>query len=398
MLVHRIAVDETAVDRVPGSQTLGNLTTGENGSIPMNLLQLDTEVRWGGGQQQVVHLCEGLADRGHRITLVCHRDGILRQRVENPAVRIRPLPSFGEIDPRGVFGLARIIRGGPFDLMHMHSSRAHTMGMAAGALTRFRPRVVSRRSHHTQRRDPFNRWKYGWGIDRMVAISAAVQQSLIESGFSPEDVDLVPSGIVPPERVAGARTSVFREFDLPAEARLMVCVANLVKIKGHRTLIEATRQLSGRWPGLRILLVGDGPLRRELEALSSAAGIQGQILFAGFRTDVPRLLSAADLAVCPSLNEGLGLSILDALAMELPVAASCAGGIPEIIRHGESGLLVPPGEPGPLADALDSILAEPVEAARLGRNGRQEVLERFSVQAMVDGTEAVYRQLLKAVP
>jgi glycosyltransferase involved in cell wall biosynthesis len=360
----------------------------------MNLLQVDTEVRWGGGQQQVTHLCEGLARKGHRVTLVCHRDGILCQRVNNFAIRVFPLPSFGEIDPRGVFGLARIIRDGRFDLMHMHSSRAHTMGVMAGMLTRIRPRVVSRRSSHFSRRDPFNRWKYGRGIDRVVAISRAVQKSLIDSGFNSEDVDLVPSGIVPPERVDGARESVFAEFELGPEAKLVACVANLVGIKGHQTLIEATRQLRDRWPGLRILLAGDGPLRRQLEDLSRTAGVEDQVLFAGFRTDISRLLSASHMAVCPSFTEGLGLSILDALAMELPVAASHTGGIPEIIDHGESGLLVPPGEPGPLAEAMDRLLSDPDESARLGRRGRRTVLERFSVQAMVDGTEAVYRRLL----
>jgi glycosyltransferase involved in cell wall biosynthesis len=362
--------------------------------MAMNLLQVDTEIRWGGGQQQVVHLCEGLAGKGHRVVLVCHRDGILRHRVESPLVRVLPLPSFGEVDPRGVFGLARIIRSNRFDLMHMHSSRAHTMGVVAGALARFRPRVVSRRFHHSPRRDPFNRWKYGKGIDRVVAISQSVQKSLIDSGFNSGDVDLVPSGIISPERVAGARAAVFEEFNLFPEARLAVCVANLVGIKGHRTLIEAVRLLQESWPGFRVLFAGDGPLRRNLEALSRDAGVGDQILFAGFRTDIDRLLSAADLAVCPSLTEGLGLSILDALAMELPVAASRTGGIPEIIQHGETGLLVPPGEPGPLAEALASLLSSPEESARLGRNGRRMVLEKFSVQAMVDGTESVYHHLL----
>ncbi len=362
----------------------------------MNLLQVDTEIRWGGGQQQVAHLCEGLAGKGHRVVLVCHRDGILRHRVESAAVRVLPLASFGEVDPRGVFGLARIIRSQRFDLMHMHSSRAHTMGVVAGALTRFRPRVVSRRFNHSPRRDPFNRWKYGSGIDRVVAISRAVQQSLIDAGFDSADIDLVPSGIVPPDRVAGARVAVFEEFNLPPEARLAICVANLVEIKGHRTLIEAVRLLRGEWPGLRVLFAGDGPLRRNLEALSHDAGVEDHILFAGFRTDIDRLLSAADLAVCPSLTEGLGLSILDALAMELPVAASETGGIPEIVRHDETGLLVPPGEPDPLAKAVEKLLSNPEESARLGRNGRRMVLEKFSVQAMVDGTEAVYHRLLEA--
>ncbi len=360
----------------------------------MNLLQVDTEVRWGGGQQQVVHLCKGLAGKGHGVTLVCHREGLLRQRIHSPDVQVLTLPSFGEVDPRGVFGLARIIRKNRFDLMHMHSSRAHTMGVAAGTLTGFRPRVVTRRSNHSSRRDPFNRWKYGRGIDKVVAISRAVQKSLIDSGFKTEDVDLVPSGIVPPERVPGARESVFREFELAPETRLVACVANLVEIKGHRTLIEAVRLLGPRWSGLRVLLAGDGPMRRELEARSRAAGVEKQILFAGFRTDIDRLLSASHLAVCPSLIEGLGLSILDALSMELPVAASRTGGIPEIVEHGESGLLVPPEEPGPLAEAMEKLLTDPAESARLGRNGRQTVLEKFSMQAMVDGTEAVYRRTL----
>jgi len=360
----------------------------------MNLLQVDTEVMWGGGQQQVAHLCRGLADRGHRVTLACHRAGALRRRMDDDGVRVLPLPAIHECDPRGVWGLARIIREGRFDLMHMHSSRAHTMGVAAGMLTRFRPRVVSRRSNHSPRRDPINRWKYGRGIDRLVAISRAVKQSLVDSGFHPDEVDLVHSGIHPPERVDGARGSVLEEFGLPSGTRLAVCVANLVPVKGHIILIEAMRRLIGRWPDLRLLLAGEGALRQQLEQSSREAGLAGRIIFAGFRTDIARLLSAAHLAVCPSRTEGLGLAILDSLALELPLAASRAGGIPEIVRHEETGLLVPPGEPEALANALDRLLTDRELAVRLGRNGRRLVLERFSVRAMVEGTEAVYRRVL----
>lgn len=360
----------------------------------LNLLQVDTETRWGGGQQQVQHLCEGLAAGGHRVTLVCHRDGILRHRMKHGPVTVKSLPSFGEIDPRGILGLARIISRGRFDLMHMHSSRAHTMGALAAALVGFRPLVVSRRSRHSTRRDPINRWKYGNGIDRVVAISRAVRRSLLESGFDPEEVDLVPSGIVPPRRVEGARESVVGEFELPADAELLVCVANLVALKGHRTLIRAVALLATRRPGLRVLLAGGGPLRGELEALGRECGAERNLLFCGFRNDIDRLLSAADVAVCPSLTEGLGLSILDALAMELPVAASEVGGIPEIITHEKTGLLVPPGEPAPLAEAVERLLDDREAAARMGREGRQVVLQKFSVRSMVEGTETIYRRLL----
>jgi len=363
-------------------------------SAALNLLQVDTETRWGGGQQQVQHLCQGLVAGGHRVTLVCHRDGILRHRMKQAPVTVLTLPSFGEVDPRGILGLARIISRGRFDLMHMHSSRAHTMGALAAALVRFRPRVVSRRSRHSTRRDPINRWKYGSGIDRVVAISRAVRRSLLESGFDPEDVDLVPSGIDPPRRRDGARKAVIAEFGLPADAELAVCVANLVALKGHRTLIRAVALLAGRRPALRVILAGGGPLLGDLEGAARSAGVKKHILFCGFRNDIDRLLSAADLSVCPSLSEGLGLSILDALAMELPVAASDVGGIPEIISHEETGLLVPPGDPAALAEAMERLLDDRDTATRLGRAGRKIVLEKYSVKAMVQGTEAVYRRVL----
>ncbi len=361
----------------------------------MNLLQVDTEVRWGGGQQQVQHLCAGLVAGGHDVSLVCHRDGALRRRLEDGPVRILPLASSSELDPRGIISLARILRRGRFQLMHMHSSRAHTMGVAAGALTGFRPRLVTRRSFHALRRDPFNRWKYGRGIDRAVAISHAVQQSLIDSGIPPAMVDLVSSGIVPPARVVGARASLLEELRLPGDACLVVCVANLVRVKGHQVLIEAMKAVAGRWPNLQLILAGDGPLRRALQDSCTEAGLGDRVHFAGFRNDIPRLLSAAHLAVTPSLSEGLGLAVLDALAMELPVVASDTGGIPEIIRHRSNGLLVPPGDPAALARALEEVLADPKAAARLGRNGRKLVLERYSVESMVAGTEAVYRRVIK---
>ena len=360
----------------------------------MRLLQVDVEKGWGGGQRQVLLLCLGLLSRGHEVALACRSGSPLLQRAFQAGIEVFPLAPAAEIDPRAVLLLARRIRSYRPDLLHLHSSHSHALGLLAAPLARLQRRVVSRRVEIPPGRGPLNRWKYGRGVSRFLAISAAVARVLAAAGVDPRRITVVPSGVQPLAPVPGARESVRREWGLPGDCQLLGCVGSLVPAKGHRTLLRAAPQLLERNPRLCLFLAGDGRLRPGLERLAADLGAAGRVVFAGHREDVPRLLSSFDIAAFPSLSEGLGTSILDALSLELPVVASRTGGIPEIIAHGENGLLVEPDSPGELGGAVERLLADPAAAALLGQRGKETVLERFSVQGMVEGTEAAYRELL----
>jgi glycosyltransferase involved in cell wall biosynthesis len=181
---------------------------------------------------------------------------------------------------------------------------------------------------------------------------------------------------------------------VPAEAPLVVCVGNLFPYKGQRLLIPALARLRQRLPDTHLVLVGEGPDRPTLARLAAAHGQQEYVHLVGARADAPAVLAASDAVAVPSPAEGLPLVPLEALALGKPVVGTRAGGLPEIITHGVTGLLVPPRQPAALADALLAVLTQPAYAAALAARGRAHVLARFTPAAMAAGVACVYAEAL----
>jgi glycosyltransferase involved in cell wall biosynthesis len=178
----------------------------------------------------------------------------------------------------------------------------------------------------------------------------------------------------------------------PGEA-LVGNVAHLADHKGQRYLVEAIPRVLLECPRTRFVIVGEGELEEELKSLAASLGLGDRLTFTGFRTDVPAILDALDLFVMSSHLEGLGTIVLDAMAAGKPVVATRAGGIPEIIEDGRSGLLVPARDPAALAAAVVDVLRHPDLGASLAHEGRQRVLRHYTADAMVEGNLAVYREL-----
>jgi glycosyltransferase involved in cell wall biosynthesis len=296
-----------------------------------------------------------------------------------------------------VWTLARILRREGIQVIHMHTSHACTLGGWAARLSRTPVRIISRRVDFSVRSNPLRKLKYQWGVDRIVAISDGVRKVLIEDGLDPNRIVVIRSGIDPqafdPNYPAGEAR---REFGFPDRSPVIGCVAHFADHKGHRYLIEAAVRVAAAVPDVRFLLVGDGELRPKIELQIKELKLERHVILTGFRQDVPRLLAAMDVVVLSSHLEGLGTSLLDAMAMARPVVATRVGGIPEMVEDGLNGLLVPPRDPSALADALITLINRPDERKRMGQAGRARMLEKFSAEAMVAATEAVYRKILES--
>jgi glycosyltransferase involved in cell wall biosynthesis len=179
---------------------------------------------------------------------------------------------------------------------------------------------------------------------------------------------------------------------------LLVCVARLTKQKGHRWLLRAFREVVDEFPPATLLLLGDGPLRAQLEQLAGKLALGERVRFAGWRTDVRGLLPGADLFVLASEWEGFGLVLLEAMAAGLPIVATRVGAIPEVVLHGETGWLVEPQDADALADAVSSALRSPEKMVAFGGKGHARLRSEFSVQRMVSATERLYVRLLVRLP
>jgi len=232
-------------------------------------------------------------------------------------------------------------------------------------------------------------------LDRVIAVSEAARTFLVAvKGYPADRVVVVPNGRDLSVYCPGdGREVVRRELGIDPATPVVGVVGRLETQKGHTYLLAAWPEVRREFPDARLLVVGDGSLRGDLEARALAPALRGSVVFTGFRPDVPRVLGALDLLVLPSLYEGMPLTAIEASAMSLPVVATAVDGTPEVVRDGETGRLVPPADPPALARALRALLADPARARALGRAGRAHVLARFDLDAQVEATARVYRDV-----
>ena len=237
-------------------------------------------------------------------------------------------------------------------------------------------------------------------VDLVIAISEQVRRSLQIGGVGPERIRVVYSGIdcaaLSPNHSSQQARSQFR---IPAHALVFGTVANLFSRKGYHVLLEALPNIIASIQDAHYIVVGRGDAVYEgrLKSLARQLNVEDRVHFVGFQPSVEPCLAAMDLYVHPALMEGFGIAVLEAMAMARAVVATAVGGVPEIVRHGVTGLLVPSGNPEALAAAVISLLTEPERRAKLGRAGRQRVLKDFTVEAMLERLREAYESLLVPV-
>ncbi|RME75923.1 MAG: glycosyltransferase family 1 protein [Planctomycetota bacterium] len=367
------------------------------------VLHLDTGRSWRGGQAQTLALVSGMLARGLRCALVGAAGGALAQRAREEGIEVVPMRLRGEFDLWAAWRIARGVRHGGFSVVHAHSAHALSIGLLARLLLRRSPpRVVgARRVDYSIYRHSFlglNRVKYR-GADALVAVSQRVREVLIADGIEASRVHVVHDGIDTEAFAApglqDAARRLRRQWGLEPGHRVVGNVAALVGHKGQRHLLNGFARLLRQLPEARLVVLGEGPLEPVLRAQAEQLGLTHAVRWAGRipPETVPAALWSFDVVAHSSTEEGLGSAVLEAMAAARPVVASAAGGLPEVIVPGETGLLVPPGDPEALAVALQRLLRRTEEARRLGARAQRWVRVHGSRDAMVEATLAVYRRL-----
>lgn len=294
--------------------------------------------------------------------------------------------------------LVRLLRRERFDIVQVYGLKANLFVRPIAALCGRPYFVTAQRSIDSDRRA----W-HSW-IDRLTSPlvhlylcnSEAASDILAQRERIPhKKLAVVHNGIDPTpfERDHKARAEIRAELQLPPGVPLVTVVANLRTPKGHRHLLEALALLPRQGQAWKVALVGEGPLREELEQQADRLQISDRVIFMGARQDIPRVLAAADLFVLPSLWEGLPGAVMEAMAAGLPVVASDVGGVRELLCDGETGYLVPAAQPEPLAERLQALLADAALRERMGAAGRTRLIEEFSLDRMVQRTGSVYEAL-----
>ncbi len=366
----------------------------------MTSVHLDTAQTWRGGQHQVLLTVTGLCELGHPAVLVAHSSGALSRRARE-GLRTVALDPSGEFDVQAGWQLHRILRSAAPDVVHVHDPMGVALiAMALKLQPRLTPRpliVASRRVDFHLKRNAFSRWKYRH-VDVFIAVSRVIASMLVEDGIPADRVEVVHDGVPVGTIDKTPAADVHKAVWLPHGAPIVGNVAALVPHKGQKDLVAAAARVVRAVPDARFVILGEGELRDLLERQIKDLGLERHVFLPGFQTDVLGLQKSFDIFVMSSITEGLGSSMLDAMACGTPVVGTRAGGIPEAIEHNRTGLLVRPHHPDELADAIIQLLNDPSLRARLGAAGRRHVETEFSVEKMVEGTLEVYQHRLAARP
>jgi glycosyltransferase involved in cell wall biosynthesis len=348
-----------------------------------------------GAAIQLRELAAGLAARGHHVTVATPPSAEWAQRCRAAGCDHVGIPMHRPLDPRAAWRLARVIRGRGIQVAHAHKGRARTLVLLAGLMGGRTKLVLNRgvsfsvaglrRVGYTSRR-----------VHAIVAVCESIKRGLVEAGVPAARIAVIYSGTDLERFHPGVDGAPIRHALGLARDHLLVTQVGVRSWRGWTDVLTAMAEVVRRQPRARLLFVGVPPPRApEIAARAREAGIADCVLTLGARDDVPAILGASDVVVDASYaGAGITGSIREALACERPVVATAAEGMPELVRDGETGRLVPPRDPAALAEAIVATLADPTAAQAMARAGRKRVEAHFSLRAKVDATEALYRRLV----
>jgi len=355
------------------------------------VLHIDTERGWRGGERQVLWLAESLVRSGNQCVIAARPNEPLALRAAELGLRVLPCSPRWEFDPVAASMLSRFIRREGIQVVHAHTAHAASIALlcAGDAQT-----VITRRVDFRVGRDWVSKLKYR-RASAVIAISDAVADALVASGIDSRQIEIIPSGIDLTRCVQRADVRTLRLLGIPENAPLVVMVAALVKHKDPLTFVKAMKTVVSEIPNAHALMIGDGPLRPEVERAIAQLGLGENVHLAGYRTDADTLLTAADVVALSSREEGLGTVLIDALWMGKPIAATRAGGIPEIVEDGSCGLLSPPEDGPALGSTILQLLLDGALRTRLSIAGRLRA-SAFSVERTASRTALVYERVTAA--
>ena len=384
-------------------------------SRPIRIERVITRLNIGGPSRHTILLTRYHRDMGFLTELVAGREspgeGNMLPLAAANGVEPVIIPALGRElsplrDPAVLLTLYSRFRRLRPDVVCTHMSKAGAVGRVAAWLARVPVRVHTFHGHVFS--GHFSPAKTRFFVElekrlaristRIIVLGERQQREITALGVGrPEQFVQVPLGLdlsafLEAEKHSG---ELRKELAIPQDAPLAAIVARLVPIKNHAVFLRAAKLVCGSLPAARFLIVGDGPERRGLEALTEQLGLKGRVIFLGFRDDLPRIYADCDATVLSSDNEGMPVALIESLAAATPAVATDVGETREVIRDGESGFVVPPSDPEALAGALLELLRSPERAKQMGLAGRRHVYPRFSIERLAADTAGLFRSLLQ---
>lgn len=360
----------------------------------LGVVLISSQPQWGGGEQWLWSLGQGLSQKGVRVHWIAPEKSPMAERLERSTFSWLPVHGKGR-SLRDLHSIRNYIRRSDIDVIHFNDSHA-VIGTSLAILDCRRiARVWTKHTIFPLRW----RQKYRWMIDRIICVSKAAQKAVVDCGLPTEQTAVIYGAVEEPKFDAAARQDLLSELSWESQSRIIMCVGNLLKCKGHRYAIEAMPTILERHPHAKLVIAGEGRERIELERLLVELNLRNSVKLLGFRGDATRLLSAADVVVQPSLSEALSLVAIESQMLLRPLVATAVGGLAEVVRaDSETPLaeLILPESSGELARGVNKVFEGGDELMWRCQQAKAAAHDRFTMSRMVSEILEVYGTLVAA--
>ena len=359
----------------------------------MKILHVEMGEHLYGGARQVVYLMEGLNAQGAESLLLTPKDSAISKEVSALGNKVVEAPYSGDLDIRLAFRVKNLVKELAVDLVHVHSRRGADVWAGLGAKWAGIPAVLSRRVDNPEGPKSI-RYKYAL-YEQVISISEGIKKVLVANGLPSSKVICVRSAFVASDSQSPIdRPAFMQRFNLPEDSLVVATVAQLIPRKGHKLLLDCLPNLLDKYPRMQVLFFGAGAEREALQQQIDQLGLSDRVHLVGFHNDLNCLIGNVDILAHPAYTEGLGVSLIQASAASVPIVACNAGGMPEIVRDHENGLLISPGDGIALSNAIGALADNPELRKQYGSRGKEIAEKEFSVEAMVLGNLNVYNEIL----
>lgn len=359
----------------------------------MKVLHVEAGEKMLGGAQQLIYLLAGTSSSKHDHMVLCPENSEVMSKFSAEGLNVVGTRVLGDVDPFFIFRLCKLILKHEIDLIIVHSRRgADFYGGLAAKLIGIKSILVRRVDNPESRF--ISKLKYSL-YDKTVCISDAIASVLTSQGVPSSKLevikDCVDTDMFLPN--TNQENDLLGRIDIPNNKLTVGIIAQLIPRKGHKFLLEVMPDILAKFPEVHCVFLGAGSSREALEQLSADLNLRTAVTFAGFRRDIHKIIPQLDIVVHPATMEGMGVALLQSSSAGVPVVAFAAGGIPEVIDHEQTGLLVPVGDEIGLKKSLMTLLGSSKLRRQYGEKGRHKMLEEFSLASMRDRYESIYDSL-----
>ncbi len=366
----------------------------------MRLIHFTASTVWRGHEQKIIYLMETFRDNGYVEAqwLICPENSAIHKIACEKKLPLITFRFKSEYDFKFARQLKEITTENKVDLIFIHSSQAHTITVLSAVFFKLKtPLVLCRTLIKKIDTNFFRKWKYNYpGIRKIICLTQAVVDVLTPAINDPSRLSIVgPVTDIGKFSKASKSGLLRKEFNIPDDYKIIGNISAFVPVKDHATWVEMAEILIGRGVKAAFLLIGTGPEEEKIRNFARDKGLEDKIIFAGFRSDIPEILPELDVFVFTSVKEAAGSTILECYACKVPVVAARAGGIPEVLHDGETGLLAKPRDPDDFADKVEHMLSDADLRDRATANGYRFLTENFTLEVigkkMFDELNEVYQ-------